>query len=176
MADLPDDQRGDREVVAAQAEGGQADGEGHEHRDADADEHAEPGGDVVIRIQEAGAVGADPEVDRLAERDLAAVAGEHVPALRHQRVDEHHHQHVALVGRIEYVRPGDERGAGECEPHPLLRRQGRADGLGPIALELRARLAGRWRVRRSRHQNRPNSPLGRTITMARYIAKMMAYL
>ena len=41
------------------------------HRDRDRDEQADPRADAVVHIERGGRVGAEPDIERVAERELA---------------------------------------------------------------------------------------------------------
>ena len=55
------------------------------------------GSDAVLHEQHRGRIGAEAEIERVAERDLAAIAAEDVPALRERRIHQRQDQHVLHV-------------------------------------------------------------------------------
>src|ERR1051326_2699779 len=71
----------DREVDAghAEAEGEEADDHAACDRDQDRDRHADPRPDAEMHVERRGRVGAKPDIERMAERQLAGKAHHHVP-------------------------------------------------------------------------------------------------
>jgi hypothetical protein len=140
LHDLAYRDRGDGEVVSAQPEHRVADDLRQQDGEERAREHARPRCQAEARDEHRRGVGAGAEEDGMAERDLAAVAGEHVPGLSQHRVEEDHDHHVAREGLGEGEGEGDEAGQD---------------------YEAARDLEG------ARHQNRPNRPCGRQRTTAR---------
>ena len=132
--------------MAAQAETGIAE----RHRDGGryqaAAEHAEPRQHAEFGEQKCGGVGAEPEIQRMPERDLPAIATEDVPALRQRRVHQRQNHDVLDVDVFH-----EQRHQG-CD-----RRQ--THGHDQIA----AAALGKARI----HQIDPNRPRGRTNTTNR---------
>ena len=125
----------DREVVSGEPEQLVAEGEREHRRDHAADQHAEDRQDVEPREEERRRVGADAEIERVAERDLAAIAAEDVPALRQGRVEERQDDDVLRVDvRDDERQAGDEdgeaRGRDQLAPPPG--REGPRLGLGGV--------------------------------------------
>ena len=169
-----DQQRGDGEVVTAQPECGNADGDGHQHGEHHTDAQADPGRELVSEEQIAGAVSTDSEERGVAERNLTTEACQYVPRLGHQRIHEKNDHDVMQKGRVEHVGKGDQHQ--------------RKSPIGCSALKVRRRTqrlrhgqcqrlvvhrGGRLQVR---HQKRPNSPLGRNTTTVRYRPKTISSL
>ena len=53
----------------------------HGDRDQDRDRHAEPGADAEMHIERRRRVGAEPDIERMPERQLPGKAHEDVPGL-----------------------------------------------------------------------------------------------
>ena len=112
--DFGDDDGGDDEVMPAQAEAGIAERHRDDGGDHAAAEHAEPRQHAEFREQDRGGIGAEPEIERVAERDLPAIAGEDVPALRQRGVHQRQHHDVLDVDVLDEQRhQGGDRGKTE---------------------------------------------------------------
>ncbi len=94
---LGDHDRRDGEVMAAQPEERIAERERDEGRDPAARQHAEPGRDAGMRIEQRRHIRADAEIDGVTERDLPAIAAENVPALRERRIHQSEDQDVLQI-------------------------------------------------------------------------------
>ncbi|MHC2946482.1 hypothetical protein ACVIJX_003630 [Bradyrhizobium diazoefficiens] len=109
--DLGDDDGRDHEVMAAQTEEGIAKPHCDDGRNHAAGEHAEPGQYAELGEQQLGGIGADAEIERVPQRDLSAIAGQDVPALRQRRVHQGQDQDVLDVDILDEQRcKGRERG------------------------------------------------------------------
>ena len=96
IAGLGDHDRRDGEIVPAQAKAWIAERQGDGSGQRAASHHADPGDDPELREQDRGHIGAETEIQGVAERDLSAIAAEDVPALRERR--EHQGQHQNVLG------------------------------------------------------------------------------
>src|SRR5579883_109837 len=109
IADLRHDERRDGVVVAAHAEAGPADekrGEGG----GDACRHeAEQRRHARRSVEHGRDITADAEEQRLAQRDLAAIAAEDVPGLRQARIHHGEDEDVLPIGIADGERGEDER-------------------------------------------------------------------
>ena len=131
---LGDAERGDREVVPAQAQHRYA----HQHGEGDADRRGgrqrQPERDTGLGHQDRGRVPAEAEEDDVAEARVAGEAADQVPALGER--DEHEHaRHRALLAGGEEVlgQGGDEHEsehAGRDQRDAARRRRAHARGGG----------------------------------------------
>ena len=108
-----------REVVAAEAEGRDADDDRRDHADRDAERDPEPRRDAELHERDRHRVAAEPEERGLAERDHAAVAAQHVPAEAHRRPDQDE-GHDQLVVGVADQQPEQEVRDGERGDHAVL--------------------------------------------------------
>jgi hypothetical protein len=141
LDDLAKTQRAQGEIVATQfGQKRQADDDGGDRRDQPAQHHghrieivdARPGiiertPEVVAAPQDGGRVGAQAEEGVVAQADLATKAGDQVPALRHDGVDEDEEQEgegvrVDRAGQQRHQRQGGDDDNGD--PCPGLFGQG----------------------------------------------------
>ncbi len=109
-------------------------------------EHAEPGQHAELGEQQRGGIGAEAEIERVTQRDLSAIAGQDVPALRQRAVHQGQHHDVLDVDVLDEQRHqrGRDREAGGGE-------------------EFAAAALGESLV----HQIDPNRPRGRMKTTSR---------
>ena len=144
--DLGDDDGGDHEVMAAQPEAGIAEPHGDDAGDDTAAEHAEPRQHAELGEQQRGGIGADAEIEGVPQRDLSAITGEDVPALRQRAIHQGQHHDVLDVDVLDEQR---DRG---CD-------RGQTEGDDEIA----AAAFGEIRI----HHIDPNRPRGRMKTTSR---------
>ena len=73
----------DREIDAgdAEAERQESDDRAARHRDRDRGQQADPRTDAVMHVERGGRIGAEPDIDRVAERQLPGKAHHDVPGL-----------------------------------------------------------------------------------------------
>ena len=76
-----DGQDGEIDAGDAEAERQEADDRAAGHRDRDRGQQAEPGADAEMHVERRGRVGAEPDIERVAERQLAGKAHHDVPGL-----------------------------------------------------------------------------------------------
>ena len=91
---------GQHEVGAAQPEADAADDQATTSATTSAGPHPVPGRDLPALHQDHGRVGADAEVGGVADRVLAGVAAEDVPALPHDDAEEEQDHDVERVGAL----------------------------------------------------------------------------
>ena len=114
--DLGDDDGGDGEVMPAQAEAGIAQPHRDDSRYQAAAEHTEPRQHAELGEQQRRGIGANPEIERVTERDLSAIAGEDIPALRQRRPHQRQHHDVLDVDVLDEQRHhGGDGGEAECD-------------------------------------------------------------
>ena len=144
--DLGNDDGGDDEVMPAQAEAGITERHGNDRGDHAAAEHTEPRQDTELGKQQRGGIGANPEIQRVTERDLSAIAGQDIPALRQRPPHQRQHHDVLDVDVLDEQRHhGCDRGKTECDD------------------EVAAAASGEIRI----HHIDPNRPRGRMKTTRR---------
>ena len=145
------------EVMAAQAERRDADEHARNYADENAKRNAKPRRDAELYERDRHRVGAEPEERRVAKRDHAAVAGQHVPAEAHRGPDQHqrHYELVVGISHHEADREIDDR---EDRDRRVLPHE-------------RASFA-RHQVR---SQTRPNIPCGRKKMMMRKTTKIAVF-
>jgi hypothetical protein len=160
-----DDQGGDGEIMPAQAEGGQPDHRRRGHGDDHADQHPEPGRDLVGDEQERRAVGSDAEEHRVAQGYLPAIAGHDVPGLCHHPIEEDHDHDMLGEGGVEDEGISHQHRRGRHTKGFLAPGHGGVEGLGQGGPECVALVVGA--ASRHGHQNLPNRPCGRKKTTTR---------
>ena len=122
---------GDEEGRPAGAERDQADQEAEGHCDQAAEREGDEGRDAVIGEEDRRRVAADREEDVVAERDVAGIAADDVPARGDGDVHEHEQPHVQPVVHAadrDLEQREEERGEDESHHQPALARRGRRDG------------------------------------------------
>ena len=117
--------------MQAGAEAQRADHGADQRARRDADDEAEPRVDAVAHLQDRGDIGAGAEERRMAERILAAIAAEQVPALPDQRDQQRHHQEIEHdVGRRDQRHGGEQR-HGDQDRREALHARSPNSPLGP---------------------------------------------
>src|SRR6185312_7445647 len=77
----------------------------------DAGEHADPGRHAPMAEQRSAGIGAEPDIERVAERELPGEAGDDVPGLAEIGGEQDHHQHgddVAVDEKRQRQHDGNE--------------------------------------------------------------------
>ena len=149
-----DQQRGDREIVAAQAQRRHADGDGGQRREHHADQQTHPWRDAVLGEQHGRGIGADAEEDRVAEADLAGQPRHHVPRLRHQRIEQNQNHQVMRERRLEHEWIGEQqRDCAATHRAPMIHMGGRGQS--------RSALRGFQHARRDRSTSLRTGRTGR---------------
>ena len=141
---LGEGERDEREVRALQsgAEAQCADHGADQRARGNADDESEPRVDAVAHLHNGGDIGAGAEERRMAERILAAIAAEEIPALPGERDQQRHHQEIEHDVRRRDQRHGGEQRHGDQDRRVTL------------------------------HARSPNNPLGRNSRTRMNITKM----
>ena len=149
-ADLGDDDGGDDEVMAAQAEAGIAERHARSRAEITPPPSMPNHGSTPNLVNSSvGGVGAEPEIQRVAERDLPAIAGEDVPALRQRRIHQRQHHDVLDVDVLD-----EQRHHARRSRRDRRRRSGRGGGVWAKAVSITSIRTGRAAGRR-RPADRP---------------------
>ena len=107
-------EHGEREIVAAQAEGRQADGKARDPAEHGGDRDQHVGRPAEVRVPQRGGIGAQPEEGRVPERHQAGVAAEHVPREAEAGPDQHQREHELVIG-VAHQRGGERVGEHEAQ-------------------------------------------------------------
>ena len=143
--------------MATQPERRNANEHARNHPDENAKRNAKPRRDAELYERDRHSVGAEPEERRVAKRDHAAVARQHVPAETHRGPDQHQRHHELVVG-ISHHEADYEIDDREERDHRILPHE--------CALFTRHQV---------RSQTRPNIPCGRKKMMIRKTTKIAVF-
>ena len=69
-----------------------------QRRHRHAGDHAEPGQEAEMHEERRAGIGAEPDIERMPERELPGEAGHDVPRLAEIGGEQHHHQHRDDIG------------------------------------------------------------------------------
>ena len=141
--------------MTAQTKRLQSDDNAGQHADQNAERNADPGRDVELHESDGHRVAAEAEKCRVAERDHAAVAAQHVPGDADGRPDQHQRHDQLIIGIMH--EPADEKiNGGESGDREVLPGQAAPAHHG-------------------RSETRPNIPCGRKNMISRNTTKIAVF-